>query len=186
MKRILQSLAVSLLTIGMTGGIAAAATVTCGGSISNTGPGSTNTVSCVDTENNSVSCDNNIVISNDNEQSASSGSAFTTDNTSAGGSTSGSAENSNSTVVAVGASCAPVETAAVTPPAGGSGGATLGASTVAGGRGGAQVVAPVGGVGAGAGAGVASNKLAATAGLVGSASVVGIGLALKKRAFDRN
>jgi hypothetical protein len=183
MKRILQSLAVSLVTVGMTGGIAAADAVTCNGDISNTGPGSTNSVTCVDNENNSVSCDNNIIVSNDNDQNAGSGGAFTTGNTTGGGATSGDADNNNATVVEVGTSCAPVEAtnSTPTPPAGGSGGAVLGSATVA-----PQVVAPVGGVGAGEGAGVTSNKLAATAGLIGSAGVVGLGLAIKKRAFGRN
>lgn len=183
MKRILQSLAASLLTFGAMSGVAAAASVTCNSNISNTGTDSNNSITCVDTEENSVSCENNVIVSNSNDQSANSGGAFTTDNTSGGGATSGDSGNSNTTVVKVGASCAPVEVATTTPtvpttPSTPSTPAVLGETT--------QVVAPVGGVGAGAGAGVASNKVAATAGLVASAGVVGLGLALKKRAFGRN
>ncbi len=185
MKRVLQGLATSLVTIGLMGGVAAA-TTTCNGTITNTGPGSTNTITCDDTQNQNVSCDNNLIVDNSNHQSANSGQAFTTGNTSGGNATTGNSENSNTTSVDVhiGDACALVATA-VTPPAGGSGGVTLGASTTAAAKA-AQVVAPVGGVGAGAGGGVATNSVIPITGLIASAGVAGIGLALRKRFLATN
>src|SRR4051812_28595574 len=116
MKRLLQAATGLLLGVSTMVGVAAADTV-CSGSISGTGTGSTNTVNCVDNQNTTVSCVNNVVVSNTNSQTASSGGAFTVGNTSSGGATSGSSNNSNTVVVNVGESCAPVTTAStpVTP-----------------------------------------------------------------------
>jgi hypothetical protein len=96
-------------------GVASAATVTCG-NISNTGPGSTNSITCVDENNKQVICNNDLKVSESNDQTSSSGSAFTTDNTGAGGATSGDSQANNNVTVTLGASCAPVTTASVTTP----------------------------------------------------------------------
>jgi hypothetical protein len=190
MKKLLKAVAVAGVMVGMSGGVAFADT-TCSGSISNTGPGSNNTVTCVTSNNESVKCENNIVVKNDNDQNANSGSASVDGNTTGGSATSGSASNSNSTVVKVGTSCAPVATS------GGGGGGdftvppenpqVLGETTSAGGGGGGQVSAvPVGGAGAGTGSAANSDKTAATVGVIGSAGLVGLGLALRKRAIGHN
>ena len=120
--------------------VASAATVTCNGSVSNTGPNSNNTVTCVSTNNVTVSCVNNVVVANTNNQTSTSGSASTSGNTTGGSSTSGSSSNSNSATVNVGASCAPVASAPNTfttaAAAGGQGG---GSASTAGGAGAAKV-----------------------------------------------
>ncbi|HSW85001.1 MAG TPA: hypothetical protein VLF79_00090 [Candidatus Saccharimonadales bacterium] len=116
MKKFIRILSASIVGLGLAVGTAAADPVTCG-SISNTGPDSTNKVVCVDKNNTNVKCENNIVVKNDNDQNADSGDAFTVQNTSGGDVTTGNAENSNATVVALNASCAPaVTSSAVTTP----------------------------------------------------------------------
>lgn len=72
--------------------------------ISNTGPGSTNTISSTYTNNSSVSNCNNVSVSNMNSQSASSGDSNVSGNTSVGGAGSGNAGNNNGTGGAVGVS----------------------------------------------------------------------------------
>jgi hypothetical protein len=190
MKKILTALTTTLVTVGLVSGVSFASS-SC--DISNTGPDSNNT--CTSEEHNDVhvSCKNGIYVVNDNDQDANSGDASDSHNTTGGNATSGSATNENGTTVQIGASCGTTTTnngGGSGGGAGGSGGAVLGESTTAGGRGGAvesaQVVAPVGGVGAGAGAGVATNKAAAVTGLITSAGAVGLGLALRKRAFGQN
>lgn len=111
--------------------------------ISNTGPGSTNTV----TSNNrtDIKCDatNKVEVTNRTDQDADSGNASVDGNTSGGSATSGSASNSNSTSTTVTASNNCLGKAATTtpPPTGGSGGGqTLGDSTVAGGQGAGEAV----------------------------------------------
>ncbi len=121
MRKLIQLISASAVTISMMAGAAAADTVTCG-NISNTGPGSNNTITCVDEKKVNVTCNNNIVVENTNEQDANSGNAFTTDNTSSGDANSGDANNNNQVTVKLGASCAPVaQTASSTTPAGGKG-----------------------------------------------------------------
>jgi LPXTG-motif cell wall-anchored protein len=173
-KKILQMIAGAVASIALMGGVAAADTVTCG-SISNTGPGSTNTITCVDNEENSVSCNNHVVVENSNDQNASSGGAFTTNNTSAGDASSGDASNDNKVVVNIGASCAPVQTASTTPSGGRGGGEVAAASTAA----------PAGGAGGGGqGAGVAAlpetgSSSLQTAAIAGLAVLAG-GLVLSR------
>jgi hypothetical protein len=126
---------------------------------------------------------NNVIVDNSNGQAATSGQAFTTGNTTGGGSTTGGASNSNSFDVTIGATCAPATTTStppVTPPTTTpSTPEVLGEST--------QVaVLPVGGAGAGQGAGVNSDKTAATVGILGSAGLVGLGFVLRKRALGSN
>lgn len=102
--------------------------------ISNTGPGSTNSI----VDNSSTTCTststNTAQVSNNTSQSGSSGSASASGNTTAGGATSGSVTNTSTTntslVLTNGNACAP---AAVTPtppkPGGKGGGAVLAEST---------------------------------------------------------
>jgi hypothetical protein len=190
MKKIFRALAVTTVMLGMSTGVATAATsATCSGSISNTGPGSTNVITCDTNNKTTVSCDNDVVVDNSNSQAANSGKAFTTGNTSGGSATSGGASNSNSVDVTLGVGCelvaatTPPPTTPTTPPATTpSTPQVLSESTEA-----AQVaVVPVGGAGAGQGAGVNSDKTAATFGVLGSASLIGLGFALRKRAFGQN
>ncbi len=127
MRRLLSTLATVVLGVGLSSGVAAASTVTCG--ITNTGPGSNNTVTCVDSNNVQVTCTNNVVVANSSSQSSSSGSASTSGNTSGGSSSSGNASNSNTVTVNLGASCAPV--ASGTAAAAGGKGGTLAFTTLA-------------------------------------------------------
>lgn len=194
MKNILKALAVTTAMLGLSTGVAVAAT-TCNGTISNTGPGSTNVITCDQTNTTTVACDNNVVVDNSNSQAANSGKAFTTGNTTGGSATTGDASNSNKFDVALNTSCAlvaptttpPTTTPPTTTPETPSTPQVLGETTAAGGAGEAQVaVVPVGGAGAGAGAAVNSDKAGATIGVLGSAGLVVLGLAFRKQALGQN
>ena len=124
MRKLLLTLTTSVIGLGLMGGVASASSVTCNGSISNTGANSNNTVNCVDTNNVSVTCSNNETIVEGNNQTSTSGSATNSGNTSSGNATSGSSNNSNSVTVQLGGGCAPVAgsttaftTSAVSAPA---------------------------------------------------------------------
>ncbi len=127
----------TVITLGVTvfGIVALAAPVSA--QISDTGPGSNNTI----TSSNYTECTstavNEMYISNQTSQSSSSGSATVSGNTSGGNATSGNSSNSSSTTTAVTATnnsgCLP---GAVTTPetngnGGSGGGQTLGATTTA-------------------------------------------------------
>jgi hypothetical protein len=145
MKRIIQAISGAILAIGLTAGVASADTVNCG-NISNTGPGSVNSITCTTSTGVNVYCNNDTHLTTTNNQNASSGYSVVTGNTTGGSSTSGGAQNSNQTNLTVGLSCAPAASsapAAVTPPAGGQGGGAPVAAAAA-------PAKPVGGVGAGA------------------------------------
>jgi len=93
MKRLLKILAAAILGAGLFTGAASAQ------SISNTGPGSTNTITNSQNCNASVTNNNNVSVSGSNNQNASSGNATNTGNTSGGNSSSGNASNNNSTSI---------------------------------------------------------------------------------------
>jgi LPXTG-motif cell wall-anchored protein len=163
-KKLLQTLAGAVAGVALMGGVAAASTVTCG-NISNTGPGSTNTITCVDSQEHNVSCNNNVIVKNSNDQDAQSGGAFTTDNTSGGSASSGNSSNSNSVVVTVGASCAPVQAASSQPSGGSGGGGEVAAASTS--------AAPAGGSGGGGAAQVAALPETGSSNLQ-SAAVAGV------------
>lgn len=127
MKKLLTGLAVTTLSVVGMSGMASA-------QISNTGPGSNNTI----TVNNSTICNststNTAVVTNTNTQTSSSGSANTSGNTTGGSATSGTTNNSNNVLTSIIASnasaCVPVTTA-VTVPTGGKGADQPVAQTVA-------------------------------------------------------
>jgi len=182
MKNILKAIAVTAALVSFSGGVAVADS-SC--TISVTGSGSVNACYNEEVDNTTVFCSNNVNVTNDNYQDAESGTVVVDGNTSGGDAESGGSSNTNLTNIAVQLGCA--QTAAApetptTPPAGGSGEATpqvLAAET-------SQVaVVPVGGAGAGAGAGVATDKVAATAGILGSAGLIALGVAFRKHAFNQ-
>jgi len=70
-----------------------------GGSISDTGPDSANSVRSSVVNNVNVTNDNDLHVSNENWQEASSGDATVTDNTTGGSATSGNASNTSSTTL---------------------------------------------------------------------------------------
>ena len=156
MKRFSRVLTSSILSVLLLGGVASAVD---GSSITNTGPGSNNSITtnsnCSTTVTNSTTIDG----SNTNQQNSQTGGTTGTNTTSSGNTSTGSASNTNTSVTDVTVNnstnpgCNPQATTTPTP----SGGQVEGASTTAvGGQGGAtlsdaQVQAPVGGVGAGNG-----------------------------------
>lgn len=150
MKKLLRAIAIILLGVSFSTGVVFADT----GSISNTGPGSTNSISFTETNNAFLNCVNAVNVTNVNNQTAVSGGATVSNNTVGGGATSGSASNSNSTSANIGVSGCALNSAPVTPPptnggttpttpTGGSGGGQVSGASVtlagAGGSGGGQV-----------------------------------------------
>lgn len=91
MKKLLRLLAVSVLSVGLTTGLAAAQT----GTLEQTGPYSTNVVRFDSDYDVDVDNDNDADVDNSNAQSANSGAATTANNTTAGDADSGDASNSN-------------------------------------------------------------------------------------------
>lgn len=77
--------------------------------ISNTGPGSENTVTCEEDRTVVINCSNGTVIRIDVDQDAESGDAENENNTNSGGATSGDADNDSDLVIDVDNSCADAE-----------------------------------------------------------------------------
>jgi len=180
MKRALRIVAGAVVGASAWVGVAAADSVTCNGSITDSGTGSTNTVTCVDDEENTVSCVNNVIVSNTNDQTAGSGGAFTTGNTTGGDAESGDASNDNVVVVDVGASCAPVATTTTTTPTPTPTPTTPAQPQVLS----EQVVKPVvSAVHAGGGAGTQKNDAVLIGGSVVSVLSMAAGIVLRKRAL---
>jgi hypothetical protein len=181
MKKVTSIVTAAIAGVIFVGASASAVTT---GSISNTGPGSTNTISISDQFSCRVTNDNDIDVTNDNQQNAGSGNATTSGNTTGGNAQSGSAANTNVTDVGINITNGPVCVTAqpavpgqpTAPPVeGGRGAGQVGGVGVTT----AQVAAPAGGVGAGAG-GLSTSILAA------GAVSTGIGLyRLKKLHLDK-
>lgn len=111
--------------------------------ISNTGPGSDNSITSSNRTDISCRSTNDVEVSNRTDQDASTGNASVDGNTSGGNVTSGSASNSNTTSTSVTAAnnCLGQTVTTTPPPTGGSGGGqTLGENTVAGGQGAGEAV----------------------------------------------
>lgn len=141
MKRYMRGFVAVVTSLAFMGGVANAQQACEGATIINTGPGSTNEVTCVDSRDIKVTCVNDVYVVNNNSQTGGSGDADNSGNTTGGGSVSGNATNENGTTVQIGASCA-TQPAAVTPEA-----PTPTPGQPVGGMGAGQ---PVGGMGAGA------------------------------------
>jgi hypothetical protein len=177
MGKITRIMAGSSLLVVFSAGVAAA-----DASITNTGPGSTNTVNSNTSNTTKVVCINNTLISNSSSQSSSSGSANVSGNTSGGSASSGNASNSNVTSVTASGSCAPGTTPA---PAG-----SPAAQAAAAGRGGLSFNSQ-GVLAAGGGAGAALPETGTTdtvrntaigiASLAGIAAVGQVGLGVYRR-----
>ena len=95
MKKLAVTLATTVLCVGLTTGTALA------DSISNTGPGSDNTIVNEQDEECIVENNNNVDVSNDSSQTSNSGNAGNQNNTSSGDATSGDAGNQNNAQVDV-------------------------------------------------------------------------------------
>lgn len=124
MKKVTQILAALVLSVGLVGvaGTSPASALEIDAEdcdnfvIFNTGPGSDNTIRCIDSINLEVTCVNNTYILTNNSQQALSGAATVTGNTSGAGAVSGPASNSNDTTVhTVGDPCVSTPTTPTTP-----------------------------------------------------------------------
>lgn len=107
MKRFMRGIVAVIIAAGVMGGPAYAQDA-CDGAlvISNTGPGSTNEIKCVDSNTVRVTCTNDVYVVNNNSQTSESGDATNSSNTTGGSSITGNATNENGTTVQIGASCA--------------------------------------------------------------------------------
>jgi LPXTG-motif cell wall-anchored protein len=123
MKKILTVLAVSVMSLSFGGSVAFAA------DISNTGPGSYNSIIDETTKKITVTCNNNVEVVNNNGQVSNSGTAVVDGNTYGGNATSGDATNLNTFVANLGISCVTKETPVVVPETGGQGGGVVLASS---------------------------------------------------------
>jgi hypothetical protein len=93
MNKLLRIAAAAAVSASLVTGLAAAES---GGSISNTGPDSTNKIINKNSDRLSVHNDNDVNVRNSNDQNATTGEAEVEDNTTGGDATSGNASNSNS------------------------------------------------------------------------------------------
>lgn len=175
----------------LTAGLAYADT----GTITNTGPGSTNQVDNSQTCTSTTDNTNSVDVGNNTGQSSSTGGSTSTDNNKAGSATSGSSQNSSSSstdATITNSSSNPCQTATSGGGKGGgqggSGGGSTSSSQPAAGKGGGvaassvaqpQVEAPKGGVGAGDGGAV--RPYASLAVLVGSLLAGGVGFRLLRQ-----
>lgn len=107
MKRYMRGLVAIITSLAFMGGIAGAQAGCEGATITNTGPGSENVVTCVDSSTVHVTCTNDVYVVTDSSQSSGSGNADNSGNTTGGNSITGNATNENGATVQIGASCAP-------------------------------------------------------------------------------
>ncbi len=119
MKKLLVASFASTMAIGFAPAVVFAA------DISNTGPGSYNSIINETTRKITVTCNNDVEVVNINDQSSNSGTAEVDGNNYGGDAQSGDAQNLNEYVATLGVSCEPATLAVVTPPAeGGKGSGT--------------------------------------------------------------
>lgn len=125
MKKLLRFMTAVIVSTAFVGGMASAAT--CDGTISVTGPGSNNQISCNEVNNIVVTCENNITVGTINSQTGDSGNADGSNNTTSGTVASGSVVNDNGQNVTIGASCGEAASlTSETPGQGGGGGGGAG------------------------------------------------------------
>lgn len=119
MKKLVKIFSATIVSTAFMGSVASA--VTCDGTItiSNTGPGSNNTVSCTDVSNIVLNCTNNVVVGTVNTQTGTSGNGDTSNNTTGGNAVTGQVVNDNGNNVTIGGGC---EQLAATPGTGSTGG----------------------------------------------------------------
>ncbi len=112
----------------------AAGAVSCDGTISLTGPGSNNIISCNEVNNIAISCINDVIVGSINTQTGTSGDGSATNNTNGGNVATGTVLNDNGQNIVVGASCETIATTdtdagggsgAADTPDGGQGAATM-------------------------------------------------------------
>ena len=112
MSKILQIASASVVSLALMGGVAAADT------ISNTGPGSDNSIIHDNTSNCTVNNNNHLDVNNQNNQNSNSGNASGSNNTTGGNSQSGNSSNTSSSTTNVDINnhgCDPA-VASTTPP----------------------------------------------------------------------
>ena len=128
MRKLIKTVAVTLVCASLAGGVAAADS-----NISDTGPGSNNSISTSVDNNSDTNCNNNDDLTTSNLQNAGSGNADVTGNTTGGDAQSGGASNNNNTNVNVNTSCGQLSSSSNPAPQGGGKGSgkVSGASTTA-------------------------------------------------------
>ena len=112
MKRLLQTLAVTLVTMSGVVGVAAAQDCTVG----NTGPNSNNTCTSTNTNTSTITCDNDVTVTNNDTQNSNSGNSNNNNNTNSGNASSGGASNSNSSTSDLNVGCEPSNQTTPTTP----------------------------------------------------------------------
>lgn len=108
MKKVIKVFGVLVLGLSLFGGAASAQSCT----ITNTGPGSTNTCTYDNNVTLTFRCENGVVVDVQTNQGASSGGSNNSGNTNGGGASSGNASNTNNTNITVGQSCDEAQRAA--------------------------------------------------------------------------
>ncbi|MDB5165715.1 MAG: hypothetical protein JWM00_605 [Candidatus Saccharibacteria bacterium] len=118
MKWYMRGIMALLMGIGMvaSGGADRASAIDCSGAIINPGPGSTNTIECVNASTVHVTCTNNINVVTSSTQTAGSGGGISSGNTNAGNVITGNATNENGQVVQIGAACVTQPASQTTSP----------------------------------------------------------------------
>lgn len=136
MKKILLPIATLLASVGLMGGLAAAADSSC--SIQNTGGNSNNTCTVTDQKDLKITCNNKADVVAVNNQTASSGNSVVLNNTNGGYAVSGSSTNVNKVSGKLDVKCVSAQQAKsltpiakTTPPAGGRGAGGQGAASSA-------------------------------------------------------
>lgn len=121
MKKVAKIVSAAIVSTAFMGTVASAAT--CDGTITitNTGPGSNNTVSCTDVSNIVLNCTNDIVVATVNTQTGTTGNGDTSNNTTGASAVTGQVVNNNGNNVTIGGGCEQL-TATSTPMTPGKGG----------------------------------------------------------------
>lgn len=124
MKKVAKIISAAVVSTAFMGTVASAATCDGDITITNTGPGSNNTISCTDVSNIELNCNNNVIVATVNTQNGTTGSADTSGNTAAGNAVSGQVVNNNGNNVTVGGGCEQLAATSTpdTPGMGGGGG----------------------------------------------------------------
>lgn len=126
MKKLMKMLAAVIVGAAFMGSVAGAQSptnVTCSDiSISNTGPGSNNTITCNTVVDTTITCTNNVIVGSANIQTSTTGNASGQNNTTVGNINTGTAVNYNGTNTTIGASCGSTATPSTPVTPAGNGG----------------------------------------------------------------
>lgn len=138
--KILSAAVVSTAFMGPSVGAAS-----CNGSITLTGPDSTNIINCKDVSDIALTCKNNIVVGTINTQTGTSGNGGVIDNTSASNVATGNVVNENGQKITIGSSCGELTNITNDTNGGSGGGTTPGGTPGSGAGSAASAEMPTGG-----------------------------------------